>query len=54
MRTMGFNCKLKSVVCPVPRLEGVVDPYVTPTILTKESYKYQTTITLLSGFAPIF
>jgi len=39
MRTIGFNCKLKSVVCPVPRLEGVVDPCVTPTILTKESYK---------------
>jgi len=43
------------VVCPVPRLEGIGNPCVTPTILPRAPYKYHTTIgTLLSGFAPIF
>jgi len=42
------------VVCPFPRLKGIGDPCVTPTMFPRASYKYQTTRTLLIGFGPTF
>jgi len=53
-KSVGFSCKLNIVVCPIPKLEGIGDPWVTPTMFPRASYKCHITITLLIEFAPIF
>jgi len=54
VRFVGFSCKLNKVVCPIPKLEGIGNPCVKPTIFPKAYYTCHTTITLLIGFVPIF
>jgi hypothetical protein len=47
VKSVGFICKLNSVVCPIARFEGVGNPCVNPMILPNESYKCHTTLTFL-------